>query len=44
MAEDYEIYITNDENLHESGESRNIDRVITLFILCNCARKTEQQV
>jgi len=44
MAEDYEIYTTNDENLHESRECRNIDQVITLFILWNCARKTEQQV
>jgi hypothetical protein len=33
MAEDDEIYTTNDENLHESRESRNIDQVIAVFIL-----------
>jgi hypothetical protein len=33
MAEDYEIYTTNDENLHDSRVCRNIDQVITLFIL-----------
>jgi hypothetical protein len=33
MAEDYEIYTTNDENLLESRECRSIDQVITLFIL-----------